>query len=262
MNTTSMHRRYRSLLTIGLSLLFCLGMIVGAEAAPKSKFRYDTPNASQWVNYCQKKHPGKTLKRCCARRHGSCQARCAKSKYPNTAYNTKTQCVSDCRNTRQQCVVKGKGEDTSKPKPKIPSLSRRAVAQYSLCGSINNVVKHNVCCDEKGYPACTSVCDAKVRHPKIQEKCYSECDKHRQGCYKKHSKRAYAKMKKRTPNPQWMKSYCSKRKNRQGKSQALCCQKMESQCQSACEGYPDTKEAISQCQDRCRDAHDICGSRK
>ena len=248
-----------------LMTLFCIGFLFGgmnAEAAPKSKFRYDKPNASQWVNYCQKKHPGKTLKRCCARRHGSCQARCAKSKYPNTAYGSKKQCVSDCRNTRQQCGSKGKGKDTSKPKPEITSLSGRAVAKYSQCRSIKDVVKHNVCCDGKGNLACLSVCEKPPRHPKIKEKCYSECEKHRPGCYKKHTKRAYAKIKKRTPNPQWMKSYCSKRKNQKGTSQAQCCQKMELQCHSACEGYPDTKKAIEQCQDRCRDANDICESRK
>ena len=260
MKTKSIHNVYISILTIGLSLIFSLGMVEGAEAAKKAKFRYDKPNVSQWLNYCQKKHPEKTLKRCCARRQGSCKARCEKSKYPNTAYANKTQCVSDCRNTQQRCVAKGKGSETPKPKPEITSLSGRAVANFKQCHSINKVVDHNVCCEGDGWHACLFVCDS-ARNQQVRDKCYRECNTHRNGCYKKHTTRAYAKMKKQSPNFRWMNTYCSKSKNRRGRTYDQCCNSMEERCSASCEGYPDTDEAINSCRDRCSKASSMCNAK-
>ncbi len=261
MKSTIFYKWSLGLLAMALCLNFSMSFFDEAMAK-KAKFRYDKPESSQWINYCKKEHSGKTLKRCCARRNGSCQARCAKSKYPNTAYATKNQCISDCSQTKQECVSNKKENNTSKPKPKITSLSGRAVAKFKQCRSINNVVEHNVCCAEKAGMDCVLVCDEKVRHPKIRDKCYSECNKHQQGCYKKHTKKAYAKIQKKSPNKQWMKNYCGKRKNRKGKTMHECCVEMEYRCFAACEAYPDTKKAISQCVDRCLEAENICNGRK
>ena len=243
-----------------LMAILMMGLILGdsedAEARKKAKFRYDKPDASLWVNYCQNKHPDKTLKRCCARRKGSCQVRCKKSAYPNTAYDTKTQCINDCSTTQQQCVKNASVPEKPKPKPDETSLSEKAVAQYQQCTTVRDVTKHNTCCADQDI-RCGEVCDTAKNFQEVGN-CRHTCNEQLPLCYKKHTKRVYDNIKRKAPNVNWMKTYCKKKKNRRGEAASDCCNRMHDRCYYSCMGYPDTKEAITACTDRCSKSLNVC----
>ncbi|MGB0911494.1 MAG: hypothetical protein ACPGYT_14120 [Nitrospirales bacterium] len=243
-----------------LMAILMMGLILGdagdAEARKKAKFRYDKPDASLWVNYCQNKHPDKTLKRCCARRQGSCQSRCKKSAYPNTAYETNTQCLNDCRKTQEQCVHNDSVLEKPKPKPAVTNLSERAVEKYQQCTNVKDVTKHNTCCAEQDVQ-CGDVCDTGKSFQEVA-KCRHTCNEQLPLCYKKHSKRVYDNIKHKAPNFKWMKAYCRKKKNRRGEAVSDCCIQMHDRCYYSCMGYPDTKEVIDACTDRCSKSLDMC----
>lgn len=209
------------------------GLVGGMEthAANKAKFKYALPDIDRWTKYCKREHPKMSLKRCCARRIAVCDNRCKKSRYPNTRYTTKAACLSECRGTGAQC---------------------QGLAVLNQCKRFRAVVDRNECCSQRGHTNCNEVCAKK--DPENQRRCVNTCTRYRdQSCLKKYSKREYTKIKKKKHKPGWMKAYCAKKS-----SPFDCCVKMYDRCWASCDGYPDTKEKISACQDQCVNENAAC----
>ena len=241
-----------SVLLIG----FILGGFVDSEAARKAKFRYDKPDAWNWVNYCDKKHRKMYLGTCCSRRTGACEKRCKKSRFPNNVYQSRGQCLSDCRETKNVCNTIADDRDNF----------RRSKEEFRQCRSKRKVVDRNVCCRKQAVQ-CGSICgwhyENRTKNERKFEKCFEECREHQHNsCIKKFSNRQYAKMKKRTHNPQWMNTYCSNPDNLKDRSKGKCCKTMRDRCDADCDGRPDSPKAISACKHRCIKASNICKSTK
>jgi hypothetical protein len=217
-----------------LTFSISLGGLGDAEAARKSKFRYEEPNVDKWVSYCQARHPKKSLQSCCSRRNGSCAARCQKSTYPNTAYDTQKECLEECQGVHNQC--RGVSE---------------VVTNLKVCKrQYNTVVDRNLCCEQQLKDLLITCSDNN-----------SLCKKSYNSCFKKFSKKQYRKIRNRAPNPQWMKTYCQNPENRQDVSQFECCGRMIKRCLASCNGYPDSPKAKSDCNDRCVQHFEICKSK-
>jgi hypothetical protein len=216
-----------------LTFSISLGCLGDAEAALKSKFQYEKPNLDKWISYCQARHPKKSLKSCCSRRNGSCAARCQKSKFPNTVYDTQKECLEACQLVHSNCKD-----------------AHKLVTNLKVCKSqYNTLVDRNLCCQQQ-LDLFLLTCPGN-----------SLCNKSYNSCIKKFSKKQYRKIRKKVPNPQWMKTYCQNPENRQDGSQITCCDRMVKRCAASCNGYPDTSKAIDGCVARCFNQDKICRSK-
>lgn len=237
-------KKLSSVILLAIIASFAVGLPLDLLMVQKVAAKVRKPNVQQWINYCDKYHPDKSLRTCCSRRSGACETRCKthekKRRFKGSPYKNKAQCLQDCRMTTQACNLKAKSRKGQAPK----SPRQKVLDHFAQCQRFRDVVKINGCCLSQGYK-----CDKACRGNK---KCLNRCDQTmKTSCIKKHKT-----ITKKPHRSQWMHEYCSQDKNTRGGTRIDCCLKMVARCLSSCQGYPDGE--IQGCKDRCKESHRQC----
>ena len=183
---------YFSWLLGSLAMAFCLTMSLGlvqeASAGEKAKFRYRTPTVNGWVKYCDRRHAEEPLPICCDRRIVVCQSRCKKSRFPNTSYASKHQCMSACKQTGTQCMQKAKDRfDHGRSTVWEPKDNPWFSGFYDQCRKRHGrrATKVESCCGRKS-DQCESRCKKKYkRNSEKLESCSNECSSRYEICSRK-----------------------------------------------------------------------------
>ena len=226
-----------------------------AKVTRIAKFPYWKPDLNLWVRYCDNHHRKNALKKCCVRRNKVCEARCQKKKtrYPNTAYETKSQCLQDCERVHVACADKAVARSKSAPNQQGKTVAE-GLGRFGTCMRMKNLVDRNECCTMATLQ-CSSDTGEDI------ESCLKYSNK---TCLKRYSKREAEKILAKRPNPQWMKTYCSKKANLKDDRKDRCCGRMNNRCNASCDGlYPNphvknSGNVYDACMSDCFKANEIC----